>query len=142
MFFKSNFVIFRLCLRNHECKKLCKEKCGDCEILVEKLLPNCQHKALVPCHVSEYQYLCTELVEDVVLISCDHVVKRKCHQKLEDVECTKPCRKWLNCGHMCTRLCHEEDDPDHIKVSFNTFYEYLQFFSRYIWWYNRPLIFS
>ncbi|KAK7575660.1 hypothetical protein V9T40_011946 [Parthenolecanium corni] len=103
----------RLCAFNHECEKLCKEDCSECDSLVVKLLP-CEHFARVPCHISEDQYLCTELVEDVLLL-CDHVIKRMCHQKPEDVKCTKPCRKRLNCGHTCTLLCHERVDPNHTQ---------------------------
>lgn len=121
----NNYVVFRLCPQNHVCTKLCKEECGKCVVLVEKLLP-CQHIARVQCHAIENPYLCTEIVEDV-LLSCEHLVKRKCHQKVEEVCCTESCQKILSCGHMCTRLCHK-DDPDHVEVCLITSMLCKQFF--------------
>lgn len=124
-------MIFRLCAFNHECEKLCKEDCSECDSLVVKLLP-CEHFARVPCHISEDQYLCTELVEDVLLL-CDHVIKRMCHQKPEDVKCTKPCRKRLNCGHTCTLLCHERVDPNHTQVCFYIYLLFNLFYDTVYW---------
>lgn len=110
---------FRACPRNHPCKLFCYEKCQKCNVPVELTLP-CEHKKRLPCHTDENTYLCDAIVDDVSPF-CKHNVKRKCHQKVEDVQCPVPCEDRLECGHACTRNCHKNDDPDHIQVSSHHF---------------------
>ena len=67
-----------LCPSGHRCRRLCYEFCGNCEELVDKVIPKCQHVQKVPCHLDPTQFVCQE-------------------------RCSKP----LPCGHPCTNLCGE-----------------------------------
>ena len=60
----------------HQCEKYCFEPCGDCSVMVMKILPQCSHKDMVPCY------------HNPLLHSCSH-----------------PCEKKLPCGHPCTATC-------------------------------------
>lgn len=105
------------CPRNlHPCKRQCYENCPKCTVLVEFTLP-CKHIKMLPCFVIEDEYLCDTIVDDISPV-CNHPVKRKCHENPKDAVCHFPCESRLDCGHVCTRTCHKQSDPDHIQVSF------------------------
>ncbi|TNM88642.1 hypothetical protein fugu_004896 [Takifugu bimaculatus] len=69
-----------LCTLGHKCPLLCYRKCPEkCPVGVEKIIPQCQHKQMVPCH-----------------------------QDPNEFKCQEPCQKLLDCGHLCNSLCGEE----------------------------------
>ncbi|RXG62040.1 hypothetical protein Avbf_14359 [Armadillidium vulgare] len=76
----------------HICKKTCGEKCGDCMEEIDKIIPECNHIAKVPCSISpsiEYCYgNCTKT------LVCDH----KCAEK-----CNEPCTS--NCENLVENYC-------------------------------------
>ncbi|KAL3275522.1 hypothetical protein HHI36_020281 [Cryptolaemus montrouzieri] len=74
-------------LEGHTCPKLCWESCVRCEILVMKARSICPHYFRVPCY-----------------------------QNVDELECTKPCKKDLPCGHVCKKTCSEPCGPCQIKV--------------------------
>ena len=79
---------------NHEeynCWKPCPKKC-------ERGHP-CKRRCYQDC-------LCTVDVMKIVS-ECRHVVVMRCHQDPSTFQCTKPCRKKLNCGHACPAKCGE-----------------------------------
>lgn len=45
------------------------------------------------------------------LRSCGHTVQVPCHMSPENVVCSGNCLKTLECGHECTKLCHEACGP-------------------------------
>ncbi|KAJ8259276.1 hypothetical protein COCON_G00182880 [Conger conger] len=67
-----------LCELGHRCPDLCYHQCDDCRVLVEKVIPGCRHKQMVPCHLDPL-----------------------------DFECQMPCQKTLKCGHPCANSCGE-----------------------------------
>ena len=75
------------CKKNHLCEKLCYEECGDCRVSVERDLPNCEHKARMPCSKDPQTY--------------------RCYRK---------CQKKLNCGHDCPKTCCEPCGSCPVKV--------------------------
>ncbi|KAL1459794.1 hypothetical protein WDU94_011748, partial [Cyamophila willieti] len=62
----------------HPCKQLCKDKCGGCNVLVEKTIPECGHKVSMKCKINP--------------------ITKLCHN---------PCQKLLTCGHLCSKKCNE-----------------------------------
>ncbi|XP_061894235.1 NFX1-type zinc finger-containing protein 1 isoform X1 [Entelurus aequoreus] len=66
-----------LCPLGHKCSLKCFADCPkDCPIRIEKIIPKCQHKQMVPCH-----------------------------QDPEEFICKVPCQKTLLCGHRCDSMC-------------------------------------
>ncbi|XP_066147854.1 NFX1-type zinc finger-containing protein 1-like isoform X2 [Euwallacea fornicatus] len=59
----------------HTCTKLCYQECEECMIKIKK------HR------------------------SCGHVFQTPCCIDVETVDCQKPCKRILPCGHVCTRKC-------------------------------------
>ncbi|CAJ0935708.1 unnamed protein product [Ranitomeya imitator] len=48
-----------LCGDGHRCKRKCFETCGKCMEKVEKLMPLCGHRQMVPCSISVNDFCCT-----------------------------------------------------------------------------------
>ncbi|NXJ89686.1 ZNFX1 protein, partial [Corythaixoides concolor] len=68
-----------LCADGHRCPRSCYEPCGPCMVIVEKIISKCGHLQMVPCSTPDSEFLCQE-----------------------------PCRKKLNCGHICNKFCGQE----------------------------------
>ncbi|XP_075977884.1 NFX1-type zinc finger-containing protein 1-like [Anticarsia gemmatalis] len=71
----------------HFCKKKCSESCGDCKIMVTKVIPDCNHKIKVTCMTEVNRNLCNE-----------------------------KCTRTLPCGHPCTNRCSADCDPAGCKI--------------------------
>ncbi|KAL3859446.1 hypothetical protein ACJMK2_009666 [Sinanodonta woodiana] len=126
----------KLCKFGHKCKKQCFQTCGQCEEKVEKVIPMCKHKELIPCHIDPFNwkcktqcktklacghackgacYLCAErhchqepCLEDIeVTCDCGHVVQIPCFKSTKDISCSMPCGKKLPCSHQCAGTCGE-----------------------------------
>ncbi|RUS69191.1 hypothetical protein EGW08_023046 [Elysia chlorotica] len=124
----------KLCSQGHPCHKKCFEDCGKCPVKILKVIPNCGHEDLVPCHLSPQDAICSQpcevmlqdcehqcsgkcghckkngkhrLCEEPVhyLWPCGHLEKVKCHQKPLDHPCPHPCDALLECGHKCKGTC-------------------------------------
>ena len=117
-----------VCDNNHICKRLCYQACGECEMLVEKRIPKCGHRQMVPCHLNPEKFVCNEECGRTlpcghicrsacgkmcteyctVMIDhrfpCGHTQKIQCYKK-EDAVCPKPCGDILHCEHPCTGTC-------------------------------------
>ncbi|KAK9882471.1 hypothetical protein WA026_021505 [Henosepilachna vigintioctopunctata] len=66
-------------LEGHVCTKSCWDECSQCCKIVRKIRTKCSH-----------QY------------------DMECHRNVDEIECIKPCKKILPCGHKCKDLC---DNP-------------------------------
>ncbi|KAK9882468.1 hypothetical protein WA026_021501 [Henosepilachna vigintioctopunctata] len=66
-------------LEGHGCRKLCWDQCSRCCVIVRKIRTKCSH-----------QY------------------DMECHRNVDEIECMKPCKRILPCGHKCKDLC---DNP-------------------------------
>ncbi|XP_012266799.2 NFX1-type zinc finger-containing protein 1-like [Athalia rosae] len=75
-------ICAKKCNRNlpcgHPCKRTCSEPCGQCKIMVDKIIPDCGHVQEIECGKKPLAKLC----------------KSKCH-------------RMLKCGHPCKALCSE-----------------------------------
>ncbi|XP_034726304.1 NFX1-type zinc finger-containing protein 1 isoform X2 [Etheostoma cragini] len=121
-----------LCNLGHRCTLLCHEECPEkCSVKVEKIIPQCQHTQMVPCHEDPQTFTCKEPCQK--LLPCGHpcdsicgepctsqckvkvTLKLKCGHSQQDAcfyqtqteqpECRSPCRKQLKCGHACRGTC-------------------------------------
>ncbi|XP_044747132.1 NFX1-type zinc finger-containing protein 1-like isoform X3 [Coccinella septempunctata] len=70
----------------HPCKKRCAESCGTCKMMVEKVIPGCDHTSQVPCS--------------------EEPSKAYCNQK---------CPRLMECGHVCGRICRDPCDSSKCK---------------------------
>lgn len=121
------------CLRGHPCKKLCYEDCGKCMVEMQKVIRECKHEILLPCHVEPNHSECTKPCEKMLqcnhkcplkcgeicslcveivtreLPNCGHQVEIPCHEahNLSKVSCYKDCKRFLSCGHRCGLKCSE-----------------------------------
>ncbi|KAG8442586.1 hypothetical protein GDO86_011395 [Hymenochirus boettgeri] len=80
-----------LCETGHNCKKMCFEPCGKCQVLVPKRIKKCGHVQDVPCSVPT-----------------------------ETFDCKFPCPQILKCGHKCMRCCSDDctrNCPEKLTVS-------------------------
>uniref|UniRef100_A0A3P8YD04 RZ-type domain-containing protein n=1 Tax=Esox lucius TaxID=8010 RepID=A0A3P8YD04_ESOLU len=126
-----------LCELGHPCPKQCYQECPPiCRQRLVKIVPQCQHKQMVPCHQDPETFVCQEpcekkltcghqcasvcgescttaCMETVTLkLKCGHQQQCPCHYKTSMTlpECTATCRQTLKCGHPCPgscRRCHQ-----------------------------------
>lgn len=61
-----------LCDLGHKCKKRCYQECGPCPVPMQKIMPQCNHVAQLPCHLDPAK-----------------------------AKCPVACKVKLNCGHQC-----------------------------------------
>lgn len=118
-----------ICENGHRCHKLCYQKCGDCQRIVKKKIPQCGHTQNVPCHMDPYYFLCQEECSEILSCGhqcqeacgdehtkkcleivddywqhCKHTAQVRCYQKGKK-ECATECRELLECEHLCTGSC-------------------------------------
>ncbi|XP_028854674.1 NFX1-type zinc finger-containing protein 1 [Denticeps clupeoides] len=96
-----------LCELQHRCQKRCYEKCGDCREPVEKVIPKCQHKQKVPCHVDPAAFSCKEPCQKT--LGCGHGCRAACGDVC--TACMVPASMELDCGHVQEVPCHITTDP-------------------------------
>ena len=89
------------CPKGHGCHKLCSQPCGPCETVVTKQL-SCGHTVELLCY--EKLPNCEQLVSKV-LPQCGHEQLIPCHMDPNDRVCEEACERKLHCGHRCTNKC-------------------------------------
>ncbi|XP_074776511.1 NFX1-type zinc finger-containing protein 1 [Athene noctua] len=124
-----------LCADGHRCPRSCYEPCGPCMVVVEKTISKCGHLQMVPCSISDTEFLCQEPCQKklncghtcnkfcgqectkrcpelvTVMLKCGHNQQVKCWMTEEmkhetPVECKTKCSVTLKCGHVCSGSCH------------------------------------
>ncbi|XP_025836125.1 NFX1-type zinc finger-containing protein 1-like isoform X2 [Agrilus planipennis] len=102
-----------LCDNGHQCPKKCFENCGECTVLMKRLLP-CLHEELVPCYMDLNEFCCKAQVDTV--LPCGHKTVKPCFIDSTKVRCPFPCETRIEpCGHSCRMTCHIGKDPDHLE---------------------------
>ena len=122
----------RKCENGHLCRKQCYESCGNCEVKVTKIIPECGHKMQVPCHVKPQHTECKKPCEKILpckhkcaltcgevcsskecrrivfinLPDCKHEIIVRCYES-QSPTCKERCSQSLPCGHPCTLKCGE-----------------------------------
>ena len=104
------------CDSGHICKKRCAEECGPCIVKVEKIIPRCLHKQMVPCNKPPEKVLC-EFVCEKLLPLCGHMQPMNCYKNPADAICQHQCTKMCPNGHACLGLCSETCPPCNIKMN-------------------------
>ena len=106
---------------NKKLSEECFESCGDCEIIVEKVLQQCGHKLALPCFMEPLQVLCREKFSNT--LSCGHEYTEGCGIDWTKVECLKLCERVHPCGHPCverdgktTKRCYSRCDRCYFRV--------------------------
>ncbi|XP_039653022.1 NFX1-type zinc finger-containing protein 1 isoform X2 [Perca fluviatilis] len=121
-----------LCDLGHRCTLLCHKECPEkCPVKVEKIIPQCQHTQMVPCHRDPQTFICKEpcqkllpcghpcdslcgekctsqcKVKVTLKLKCGHSQQDACFYKthIEQPECRTPCEEQLKCGHPCHGNC-------------------------------------
>lgn len=121
-----------LCNEGHKCTRLCHQVCPkNCRVKVEKVIPQCQHTQMVPCHQDPATFTCqmpcqkllpcghrcdsvcgepcsTKCIVIVTLkLSCGHSQQGACFYQTikEQPECKAQCNHQLKCGHSCRGTC-------------------------------------
>ncbi|XP_066288836.1 LOW QUALITY PROTEIN: NFX1-type zinc finger-containing protein 1-like [Branchiostoma lanceolatum] len=120
-----------LCNLGHKCRKLCSQVCGDCTVLVEKIIPRCQHKQMIPCATSPNVFKCQAPCEKIIAcnhshgcqnkcseacsmpcmssvahqLPCGHTIQAACSAKKDYLVCDTPCPQLLKCEHPCAGTC-------------------------------------
>ena len=96
----------RYCPNGHRCKKKCYEcskGCGQCEEIVEKIIPKCGHQQQVPCHCSPEEFVCQEPCTEI--LKCGHKCKKMCGEP-HTVECEEYIIREWRCKHVATVECY------------------------------------
>ncbi|KAB5584014.1 hypothetical protein PHYPO_G00102520 [Pangasianodon hypophthalmus] len=123
-----------LCELGHKCTRRCYQKCGKCEVRLEKIVPKCQHKQKMPCHQDPEKFVCRVpcqkklrcghpcqascgepcTVDCKVLVpmelKCGHTQEEPCsslRNLRNQPDCRTPCDTVLKCGHSCSGTCHK-----------------------------------
>ncbi|XP_078411503.1 NFX1-type zinc finger-containing protein 1 isoform X1 [Cetorhinus maximus] len=123
-----------LCEDGHRCAKSCYEKCGKCQVKVDKVIPQCGHLQKVPCSKNPENFVCKEPCSKIlhcghkcaaacgedcatctikvsITLKCDHIQEVDCYIKEAAkigrcVPCKEKCRMQLDCSHSCPGSCH------------------------------------
>uniref|UniRef100_A0A3Q0SGU1 Zinc finger NFX1-type containing 1 n=1 Tax=Amphilophus citrinellus TaxID=61819 RepID=A0A3Q0SGU1_AMPCI len=123
-----------ICDRGHRCTLVCYKECPKkCPVKVEKIIPKCQHKQMVPCHQDPETFTCQEpcqkllscghqcdsvcgspctnecKVKVILKLRCGHIKQDACFYRtcIDEAECTIPCEHQLKCGHACRGTCSQ-----------------------------------
>ena len=121
-----------LCDQGHRCTLVCHKQCPKkCPVRVDKIIPQCQHTQMIPCHQDPETFTCQEpcqkllrcghqcdsvcgqpcstkcRVKVTLELKCGHNQKGNCYYKTqtEEPECRARCELLLKCGHVCPGTC-------------------------------------
>lgn len=132
--FSCKLVLMVPCANQlHILEQLCGSKMQVCNKLVEKSVPICRHKHLMPCSQDPAVFSCTspcekrmrcfqhkcpmlcgkpcpsqcEIVVEKKIEQCGHTKFLPCYMSLTiTLQCTQKCSRILPCGHMCSETCN------------------------------------
>ena len=137
--------------KNYKCRKTCLKKCENCgepckhqcyipcssqkcEVLVEKIIPKCNHGQLVPCYMEPEEFKCQEkckklclrghpcnsmcseecqpcMMRKTKILGCGHKVTLYCFENYAVPDCIVPCKKMCTTNphnpHKCTKRCSD-----------------------------------
>ena len=112
----DNYRCVEICAKNecenkeHLCKDKCHfgTKCGKCNILVDKIIPSCQHTQKLYCHQEPLPLLCQSPCD--VVLTCGHKCNKKCGKQCDATHCKEKVEKTLPCGHTAIVSCNKPLD--------------------------------
>ncbi|KAG5867398.1 hypothetical protein JTB14_025229 [Gonioctena quinquepunctata] len=96
----------------HKCLQKCEEPCGDCIKMVEKNVPDCNHKIQIECFKAPNRKYCKGKCPRK--LPCGHICTKKCNE-----DCTTRCKVIVDCsipspcGHVMKKIkCFLKDTAD------------------------------
>ena len=108
-FFYCQAPCSKSCKEGHPCQKKCHEDCKECLVEIEKEIPGCRHKQMVPCHISPDRFNCRGPCPKCHA-GCLHPCERLCWEPCGD--CKVFVVKTLpDCGHFQTVMCYRDPNP-------------------------------
>jgi len=123
LFCSENYAIpdciapcYKTCTTNiqnpHKCTKRCSDICGDCEAMVEVIMPWCGHSQQVPCYMQHNlnafanRISCTTMIE-TIFPTCGHSAAIPCGKNIDDYFCYRLVEVKLPCGHNKDIECYK-----------------------------------
>ncbi|CAL1529242.1 unnamed protein product [Lymnaea stagnalis] len=101
-------MCMKSCPQGHPCEKPCAEYCGNCEVLVNKRIPYCDHWDKVQCYVDVDSAVCKQTCGQLMV--CGHKCRGgcgHCHFEGEHAPCQEMVEKtWSSCGHTSSGQCY------------------------------------
>ena len=102
------------CKNGHPCQNLCHEDCGNCLVEMEKEIPVCAHKQMVPCHLYPILFKCQAPCPKLCSANL-HWCPKKCSEPCEN--CKEKVEKTLPvCGHVQEVMCYKTPNPKKCKI--------------------------
>ena len=107
--------------KNTECHFAQAPNTVECQALVDRLMPDCEHKVEVPCHLTPYFEQLPCRAKCAAPLPCGHPCEKRCGgcNKSDDNghitstshgQCASRCgRNYNNCSHACSKPCHEDE---------------------------------
>ena len=90
------------CLREDgRSRRKCFEECGQCMVMVVKILSQCKHNMSLPCSQEPSHELCQEKCPSI--LSCGHECPEKCGRDCTQVMCYRVCERVHSCSHPCVK---------------------------------------
>nr|XP_053646669.1 NFX1-type zinc finger-containing protein 1-like [Cherax quadricarinatus] len=80
----------------HHCPKKCFEECGGCQVIVKKVVPECQHKIQIECCLPPSKLSCNGPC--VIRLECGHQCQARCNEP-----CTASCQVLVKTSIMCPK---------------------------------------
>ncbi|XP_052747658.1 NFX1-type zinc finger-containing protein 1-like, partial [Galleria mellonella] len=90
----------------HHCKKLCFEECGNCNVKVTKVIPECGHEIKIECQKNATRMDCSEKCTRI--LPCGHICPSRCNMQCDPAKCTAlvSYKYRAPCGHLCELPCN------------------------------------
>ena len=89
------------------CNRKCHfgEDCPGCPVEVEKVIPKCGHKQIVPCGTPVETFRCQKRCLES--LPCGHFCPGKCWEECTSFQCPKIIKREFDCGHQIEKPCWE-----------------------------------
>ena len=113
--FKCKEKCPKSCQQGHPCPKVCGEHCGQCSTMVEKVIPECSHRVLLPCSVDPVHENCTIPCEKE--LKCGHKCQSKCGERCTII-CQIKSQKQLSCEHYVEVPCYQNRLPGYNIIDY------------------------
>ncbi|XP_048246818.1 NFX1-type zinc finger-containing protein 1-like isoform X2 [Haliotis rufescens] len=96
-----------LCTNGHQCPRPCHEQCGQCTVPIQKTIPSCDHRQMVPCFQDPNEFSCEDYCETD--LDCGHRCGEVCGKAHQ---CTATIKKTFRCGHVKEVLCINKETAE------------------------------
>ena len=130
--YKCTKQCIRICQNGHHCFKQCFEACGDCQVQVVKVMPECGHEQTMQCFQDPLEWGCDALCDKMCEINhpclkwcyedcgdcpvemvktlpqCGHKHVMPCFMDESSWKCKEDCERKCKNDHECSKMCFED----------------------------------